>query len=74
MIDTCCEDIMPTASISANQADQIKKAISDGNKICTLNVDCILAPNEGTTYNVVGMIPGKNHENRILFGGHYDKY
>ena len=25
-------------------------------------------------YVVTGMIPGKNHDQRILIGGHYDKY
>lgn len=73
--DVCCEDLgIPIAAISANQAKEIKQAIKDGKNECTLNIDSEMIDNGGITYNVCGMIPGKNHEQRIAIAGHYDKY
>lgn len=72
--DVCCADLLPTVAISAKQAKQIKAAIKDGKTECTLNVDAEMADNGGTTYNVCGMIPGKNHDQKIIVSGHYDKY
>ena len=29
---------------------------------------------KGTSYDVVGYIPGKSHDQQIIFAGHYDMY
>jgi len=72
--DVCSSDLLPTVSISADQAKKIKKAIKEGHNQCTLNVDAEMVDNGGTTYNVCGMIPGKNHDQKIVIAAHYDKY
>ena len=72
--DVCSADIIPTVAISADQAKKVRKAIKEGHTECTLNVDAEMVDNGGTTYNIVGMIPGKNHDQKIVVAGHYDKY
>ena len=73
--DICCEDLIPTVAISANQAKEIKAAIEAGNNMATLKVDVEYAADDsGTTYNVVGKIPGKSGDQQIVLASHYDKY
>ncbi len=73
--DACLPgDSIPTCAISADQAAKIKEAIKAGHNSCTLNIDAEYSDDDGTTYNVVGKIPGKNHDQRIVIAGHYDKY
>ena len=72
--DVCCSDLLPSVSISADQAKQVKKAIKNGHNQAVLNVDAVMEDNAGTTYNVCGMIPGKSHDQKIIVSGHYDKY
>ena len=72
--DVCSGDLLPTVAVSADQAKKIQQAIKDGHTDCTLNVDAEMVDNGGTTYNVYGMIPGKNHDQKIIIAGHYDKY
>lgn len=73
--DACLPgDSIPTCAISADQAAKVKEAIKAGHTQCTLNIDAEYSDDDGTTYNVVGKIPGKNHDQRILIAGHYDKY
>lgn len=72
--DICGEDIMPICSISANDAKRIIESIASGNNLCSLNIDTNYENDNGTTYNVMGMIPGKSHENHIILSSHYDKY
>lgn len=72
--DVCCEDLMPTVAISANEAEQIQAAIKDGNNEATLMVDAVMEEGTGTTYNVVGKIKGKSSDQQIMIAGHYDKY
>ena len=73
--DICCEDLIPTVAVSANQAKEIKAAIEAGNNKATLMVDVeYAADNSGTTYNVVGKIPGKSGDQQIILASHYDKY
>lgn len=74
MQDVCTNDYLPTVSLSANEGKQIKKAIKAGNNQCTLKVDNVVTPGEGTSYNVVGKIKGKSSEQQILVTAHYDKY
>ena len=72
--DVCCGDRLPSVSVSADQAKMIKRAIKNGHDEATLNVDAEMVDNGGTTYNVCGMIEGKNHDQKIIVSGHYDKY
>ena len=72
--DICCADLIPTCAISVNQAAEIKEALEAGNNKAHLMLDAVLGDNDGTTYNVTGMIPGKNHKQKIIVAGHYDKY
>ena len=73
--DVCSPDLgVPTGAISKNQAEEIKKAMAEGNTKCHLLIDAIMGDDTGTTYNVVGMIPGQSHDQQIVISGHYDKY
>lgn len=72
--DDCCENIMPACAVSANDAKRIIDSISNGSNNCMLNLETELYPNQGLTYNVMGMIPGKSHDGHIVLAGHYDKY
>ena len=72
--DVCCEDLIPITAISANEAEKVKKELEAGNTECTLNVDAEMVPDGGTTYNIVGKIPGKSDDQKIIISGHYDKY
>lgn len=72
--DICCPDLIPTCAISKNQAAEIQEAIKAGNNKADLMLDAVLEDDGGTTYNVVGMIPGENHDQRIIISAHYDKY
>lgn len=72
--DICCDDLIPTVAISANQAAKVKKAIKNGNNQATLMVDVNFEEGAGTSYNVVGKIKGKSSDQQIMIAGHYDKY
>ncbi|MDD4200079.1 MAG: M28 family peptidase [Eubacteriales bacterium] len=72
--DVCCGDLLPSASLSADQAKMVKKAIKNGHDQAILNIDAEMVDNGGTTDNVCGMIPGKNHDQKIIISAHYDKY
>lgn len=72
--DICCSDLIPTCAISVNDAEKIKAAIGEKNNKANLMLDAVLEDDGGTTYNVVGMIPGENHDQRVIIAGHYDKY
>ncbi len=72
--DVCCDDLLPTAAISANQAKKIKKAIKNGNNEATLMIDAAVEKGVGTTYNVVGKIKGKDSDQQTIISAHYDKY
>ncbi|MDO5491717.1 MAG: M28 family peptidase, partial [Bacillota bacterium] len=72
--DICCDDEIPTCAISVNQARKIKAALKEGHNQADLMLDAVLEDNGGTTYHVMGMIPGENHDQRVIISGHYDKY
>ena len=72
--DVCAGNIMPSAAISNDQAQKVLKAIKNGHNTATLNIDAVMDEDAGTTYNVIGKIPGKNHDQKIIVSGHYDKY
>jgi len=72
--DVCCSDLLPITAISANEAAKVIEALEAGNTECTLNVDAEMVDDGGTTYNIVGKIPGKSDDKKIVISGHYDKY
>lgn len=72
--DVCAGNVLPSAAISNDQAQKILKAMKNGHNMATLNIDANLELDAGTTYNVIGKIPGKNHDQKIIVSGHYDKY
>ncbi len=72
--DVCAEDVMPTVIITMNEYKKLATEIEKGYNICTLTVDSEMEINGGTSYNVIGYIPGKNHDQQIIFAGHYDMY
>ena len=72
--DVCAEDIMPTTIITMSEYKQIKKALKQGHDMVTLKVDSVMEEGNGTSYDVVGYIPGKSHDQQIIFAGHYDMY
>lgn len=71
--DICGPIGIPTVSISQNDSDYIKQQLKAGIVTANLKVDNIVEKN-GTSYNVMGKIPGKNHDEMIVIGSHYDKY
>lgn len=71
--DICGPTAIPCLSISVNDSNRIKGLLEKGQSTATLVVDNVVDPG-GTSYNVVGRIPGKTSEEMILVGGHYDMY
>ena len=72
--DVCAEDIMPAAIITMSEYKQIKKALDAGHNKANLVIDSVMEEGKGTSYDVVGYIPGKSHDQQIIFAGHYDMY
>ena len=74
--DLCApKNNLPLLSISRNSAKKITDAIkADAKTTIDLFVDNEVYDGEGTSYNVVGKIPGKSHEQQIILAAHYDKY
>ena len=67
---------MPCTSITKNDAEKVQKIIENGKDVkAELYVDNEIGSQNGTSYNVVGMIKGsENTGQRIIIAGHYDKY
>ncbi|NBI64567.1 M28 family peptidase [Clostridiales bacterium] len=77
MQDICAPDMkLPCVSITKNDAEKIRNVIKEGKNIkAQLYVDNEIGNQNGTSYNVTGMIKGtENTGQRILVAGHYDKY
>lgn len=72
--DVCCKDLLPTVSISRNEATAIIEAIGAGKNVCTLKVDNEVVKDGGTSYMVVGKLKGKSSEQQSIYSAHYDKY
>lgn len=72
--DICGPVSIPCVNITQNDAEYIKAQLEEkGTVIGTLKVDNVVEPG-GTSYNVVGKIKGKNSEQQIMVGAHYDMY
>lgn len=64
----------PAFSISRKDAEILKKVLAGRKEILvSLDADSRVERNR-TTYNVVGEIPGRHPERRILLSAHYDSY
>ena len=71
-----CQDFVgpvtiPCASISRKEAAWLKEQHGNGSVTATLMIDHVIDPS-GTSYNLTGVIPGKNREEQVLIGDHYD--
>ena len=73
--DICAPDLIPCASISPSDAAEILARMTASPVLghVTFKLTCKVTP-DTRAYVVTGKIPGKNHDQRILIGGHYDKY
>ena len=73
--DICAPDLIPCGSISPKEAVQIMDKMGDKAEVdgVQMKLTCKVTP-DAEAYVVTGLIPGKNHDQRILIGGHYDKY
>lgn len=65
---------VPIVGICKRDADFIKNKIQKGRCMATLRVDADFEPFGGTTYNVVGEIPGRFSEEKIVYTAHLDHY
>lgn len=65
---------VPIVGVCAGDAAWLQKKISEGSCDIKLNVDAEFIPNGGTTYNVVGEIPGSISDERIIYTAHLDHY
>lgn len=75
--DICAPDMkMPCTSISKNDAKKIQDVLKNGSDVrAELYVDNEIGSQNGTSYNVTGVIKGSGDTGqRILVAGHYDKY
>lgn len=64
---------IPVVGVSGKDAEYLRTFCGSNEKI-DMSVDTIFAPEGGTTYEIIGEIPGKNSKERILYSAHYDHY
>ena len=69
--DMCGPAFIPSLNISQNDAAYLKGLLEAGPVTVKLTVDNIVKEG-GTSYNVVGSIPGRNPDEMIGVGTHYD--
>ena len=69
--DICGPTAIPTLSIGLADSQAIQAKLSEGPVTATLVVDNEVSE-DGTTYNILGRIPGKSSDYQIIVGGHYD--
>ncbi|MGI6766447.1 MAG: M28 family peptidase [Lentihominibacter sp.] len=65
---------IPVVGICGKDAKWLQEKMAAGNCQVKLKVDADFRPNDGTTYNVVGEIPGSISEERIIYTAHLDHY
>lgn len=71
--DICGPTSIPTCSITQKDSKAIQEKLKSGKVNVTYKVDNVVEEG-GTSYNVMGKIPGKNSDEMIIFGSHYDMY
>ena len=69
--DICGPAAIPTLSIGLNDSQLIQASMANGPVTATLVVDNEVSE-DGTTYNIMGRIPGRSSDYQIIVGGHYD--
>ena len=69
--DICGPTAIPTLSIGLADSQAIQEKLSQGPVTAKLVVDNEVSEG-GTTYNLLGRIPGKSSDYQIIVGGHYD--
>ena len=72
--DVCGPADAPAFSMSRADAELLKAAMDEnGEAAVTLDADSRVGK-DGTSYNIVGMIPGRDTESMVLMSAHYDSY
>lgn len=69
--DFCGPVTIPSVNITRADAACLKDLLSRGTVRVTLMVDNVVRPG-GTSWNVVGEIPGKREDIRVIVGDHHD--
>ena len=72
--DVCGPADAPAFSMSRADAELLKAAMDEnGEAAVTLDADSRVEM-DGTSYNVIGTIPGRDTESMVLMSAHYDSY
>ena len=72
--DICGPADAPAFSMSRTDANALRAAMGEKNEI-TVTLDAVSRVGfDGTSYNIVGMIPGTDPDAMILMSAHYDSY
>lgn len=72
--DICGPADAPAFSMSRTDAQVLREAMGDdGEAAVTLDAVSRVGM-DGTSYNIVGMIPGRDTESMVLMSAHYDSY
>ena len=72
--DVCGPADAPAFSMSRTDAELLKAAMDEnGEAAVTLDADSRVGK-DGTSYNIVGVIPGRDTESLVLMSAHYDSY
>lgn len=74
--DICGPEDAPAFSISKAHANLLKDAlVADKDGVLEVSFDAkSTVKRDGTTYNIVGTIPGKDPDSIVLLSAHYDSY
>lgn len=64
----------PAFSISRRDAEAVKKAFGNQKELPVLLDAVSRVKRDQTTYNIIGEIPGRHPERRIMLSAHYDSY
>ncbi len=72
--DVCGPSDAPAFSMSRTDAELLRNVMDEnGEAVVTLDADSRVGK-DGTSYNIVGMIPGRDPESMVLMSAHYDSY
>lgn len=72
--DVCGPADAPAFSMSRTDAELLKAAMDENKEaVVTLDADSRVEK-DGTSYNIVGTIPGRDPESMVLMSAHYDSY
>ena len=72
--DVCGPSYAPAFSMSRTDAELLRAAMNEfGEATVTLDADSRVGM-DGTSYNIVGTIPGRDTESMVLMSAHYDSY